>query len=75
MPNRRGELTTYRKLDPGERYVIGADVAMGVANGDYSVAQVLDSKSDKSQPGEDKSTQTTLLKFFTPWAWSTMRHW
>ena len=42
--NRRGELTTYRKLDPGERYVIGADVAMGVANGDYSVAQILDSK-------------------------------
>ncbi|MDC2981503.1 hypothetical protein OA007_02220 [SAR116 cluster bacterium] len=44
MPNRRGELTTYRKLDPGERYVVGADVAMGVTNGDYSVAQVLDSK-------------------------------
>lgn len=42
--HRRGELTTYRKLDPGERYVIGADVAMGVANGDYSVAQILDSK-------------------------------
>jgi hypothetical protein len=42
--HRRGELTTYRKLDPGERYVIGADVAMGVANGDFSVAQVLDSK-------------------------------
>ena len=42
--HRRGELTTYRKLDPGERYVIGADVAMGVANGDFSVAQILDSK-------------------------------
>jgi hypothetical protein len=42
--HRRGELTTYRKLDPGERYVVGADVAMGVTNGDYSVAQVLDSK-------------------------------
>ena len=54
---------------------MGADVAMGVTNGDYSVAQVLDSKKDKSQPGEDKSTQTTLLKFFMPWAWSTMRHW
>ena len=40
----RGELTTYRKHDAGERYVIGADVAMGVRNGDYSVAQVLDSK-------------------------------
>ena len=44
VPHRRGELTTYRKLDPGERYVVGADVAMGVTNGDYSVAQVLDSK-------------------------------
>ena len=40
----RGELTTYRKHDEGERYVIGADVAMGVRNGDWSVAQVLDSK-------------------------------
>lgn len=43
-PNVRGELTVYRKHDEGERYVIGADVAMGVRNGDYSVAQVLDSK-------------------------------
>ena len=42
--NNRGELTTYRKLVPGEQYVIGADVAMGINNGDYSVAQVLDSK-------------------------------
>ena len=40
----RGELQTYRKHDAGEEYVIGADVAMGVRNGDYSVAQVLDSK-------------------------------
>lgn len=40
----RGELTTYRKIDPGEQYIIGADVAMGVSRGDYSVAQVLDSK-------------------------------
>lgn len=40
----RGELLIYRKLDPGESYTIGADVAMGVRNGDYSVAQVLDSK-------------------------------
>lgn len=44
MNNRRGELTTYFNHDPGERYVIGADVAMGVSNGDFSVAQVLDSK-------------------------------
>jgi len=42
--NRRGELTTYISHDPGEKYVIGADVAMGVRNGDFSVAQVLDSK-------------------------------
>ena len=40
----RGELQTYLKHDSGEQYVIGADVAMGVRNGDYSVAQVLDSK-------------------------------
>ena len=42
--NLRGELQTYRKHDIGEQYVIGADVAMGVRNGDWSVAQVLDSK-------------------------------
>ena len=42
--DRRGELLVYRPIDPGEQYVIGADVAMGVRNGDYSVAQVLDSK-------------------------------
>ncbi len=42
--NLRGELTMYRRHDPGEQYVIGADVAMGVRGGDYSVAQVLDSK-------------------------------
>ena len=42
--NRRGELSTYLPHDEGERYVIGADVAMGVRNGDFSVAQVLDSK-------------------------------
>ena len=40
----RGELTTYRKHDEGEKYVIGADVAMGIRGGDWSVAQVLDSK-------------------------------
>ena len=44
LENARGELTTYRPHDPGELYVIGADVAMGVRGGDYSVAQVLDSK-------------------------------
>lgn len=40
----RGELLVYREHEPGETYYIGADVAMGVKNGDYSVAQVLDSK-------------------------------
>ena len=44
LENVRGELTLYRTLIPGEQYTIGADVAMGVRGGDYSVAQVLDSK-------------------------------
>jgi hypothetical protein len=44
LENRRGELTTYFNHDPGGQYVIGADPAMGIATGDYSVAQVLDGK-------------------------------
>jgi hypothetical protein len=44
LENVRGELTLFRKLDAGGKYTIGADVAMGVRGGDYSVAQVLDSK-------------------------------
>jgi hypothetical protein len=44
LENVRGELTLYHKHDAGERYTIGADVAMGVRGGDWSVAQVLDSK-------------------------------
>lgn len=40
----QGELLLYRQLDPGETYYIGADVAMGVRGGDYSVAQVLDAQ-------------------------------
>ena len=43
-PHVRGELTTYYEVDPGEIYTIGADVAMGIRGGDWSVAQVLDSK-------------------------------
>lgn len=39
-----GELAIYHEVDAGETYVIGADVGMGVRNGDSSVAQVLDSK-------------------------------
>lgn len=42
--NPRGELFTFRPHVPGERYVMGADVAMGIRGGDYSVAQVFDSK-------------------------------
>ena len=42
--NARGELSTYRKHQEGEQYVIGADCSMGIRGGDYSVAQVLDSK-------------------------------
>lgn len=37
-----GELFVYRELDPAGTYCIGADVGMGVRDGDYSVAQVLD---------------------------------
>lgn len=44
VEDRRGELTVFHKPDPKETYYIGADVAMGVRGGDYSVAQVLDSK-------------------------------
>lgn len=42
--DRRGELLVYHPHDPAETYYIGADVAMGVRGGDYSVAQVLDSQ-------------------------------
>jgi len=40
----RGELLVYHPHDPAEVYTIGADVGMGIRNGDYSVAQILDSK-------------------------------
>jgi hypothetical protein len=40
----RGEMSVYHPHDPSETYYIGADVAMGVRGGDFSVAQVLDSK-------------------------------
>jgi hypothetical protein len=42
--NVRGELTQYYKHDPKETYYIGADVAMGIRGGDWSVAQVFDSE-------------------------------
>ncbi len=44
QPDSRGELLAYRPYDPAETYCIGADVAMGVRGGDYSVAQVMDSR-------------------------------
>lgn len=37
-----GELIQYYPVNPGGTYYIGADVAMGVRGGDWSVAQVLD---------------------------------
>jgi hypothetical protein len=42
----RGELLVYRKREGSESYTIGADISIGVRdkNGDWSVAQVLDSK-------------------------------
>ena len=40
----RGELRVWREKDPQELYYIGADVAIGIQNGDYSVAQILDSQ-------------------------------
>jgi hypothetical protein len=40
----RGELLVYHPYDYGEVYTIGADVGMGVRDGDYSVAQILDSR-------------------------------
>ena len=44
IPNPRGELIVYRQHDPGETYYVGADISMGVRGGDWSVAQVLDSR-------------------------------
>lgn len=40
----RGELLEFIEYDPYETYYIGADIAEGVRGGDYSVAQVMDSK-------------------------------
>lgn len=43
----RGELVMYQHHNPGETYYIGADVSMGVRGGDWSVAQVLNSKKEQ----------------------------
>lgn len=40
----RGELKVFIPHDPNESYYIGGDVAMGIRGGDYSVAQILDSR-------------------------------
>ncbi|HEU4322115.1 MAG TPA: terminase family protein [Roseiflexaceae bacterium] len=40
-----GSLTIYRLPDPEREYSLGADVAEGLEHGDYSVGEVLDSKS------------------------------
>lgn len=47
VEDRRGELTVFKKVDPSDTYYIGADVAMGVRGGDYSVAQILNSKKEQ----------------------------
>ena len=44
VEHHRGELQTYYNHDAGETYVVSADPSMGISSGDYSVAQVLDSK-------------------------------
>lgn len=43
MKHPRGELKIFHKPEAGETYYVGADVGMGVRNGDWSVAQVFDS--------------------------------
>lgn len=43
-PHPMGELRQFIPIDGAETYYIGADVSMGVRNGDWSVAQVFDSK-------------------------------
>jgi hypothetical protein len=42
-----GPLTVYEAPKPSGVYVIGADVAEGLEHGDYSVAQVVDVRSNK----------------------------
>lgn len=44
VPHPRGDLLQYHPHEPGESYIIGADIAMGGGRRDYSVAQVLDSR-------------------------------
>jgi hypothetical protein len=43
----RGELHVFKELRPDGVYTIGADVGMGVRNGDWSVAQILDENKEQ----------------------------
>lgn len=40
-----GPLKIWKHPEPGHEYVIGADVAEGLAHGDYSVAEVVDTQT------------------------------
>jgi len=40
-----GPLRVWKEPEPGHEYVIGADVAEGLATGDYSVAEVVDTQT------------------------------
>lgn len=42
-----GDLKIWKKPVLGQQYLIGADVAEGLAHGDYSVASVLDQRGDE----------------------------
>jgi hypothetical protein len=42
----RGELRVWKERSLKSRYYIGADVAIGINNGDYSVAQILDDQKN-----------------------------
>lgn len=41
-----GELKVWKEVDLHDVYYIGADSALGIQNGDYSVAQILDSQKN-----------------------------
>ena len=41
----KAPLKIWKHPEPGHEYVIGADVAEGLANGDFSVAEVIDTSS------------------------------
>jgi len=43
----KGLLSVYEEPEMGKEYTIGVDVAYGFKNGDYSVAQVLDTKGNQ----------------------------